>query len=129
MLAGPNRSGVTKKDFLTPASTVNTDDKYLDPEKVDYLYEQKFHGKSKLHDLSYKPNNWPKSLYLLSYRRAGSTYKHIDENPVEKKKPSRDDTGRVVTKDKNVTSNPQSKISKDLFKAPKHIIDPYERKD
>lgn len=38
MLAGPNRSGVTKKDFVDAPSTVNVDDKYLDPEKVDYLY-------------------------------------------------------------------------------------------
>ena len=48
---------------------------------------------------------------------------------MEKKKPSKDETGRVVTKDKNVTTNPQSKINKDLFKTPKHIIDPFERKD
>ena len=34
-----------------------------------------------------------------------------------------------MTKDKNVTSNPMGKVHKDLFKAPKHIIDPYERKD
>ena len=41
----------------------------------------------------------------------------------------RDETGRVVTKEKNPTSNPMTKVQTDLFKAPKHIIDPYERKD
>ena len=31
MLAGPNRSGVTKKDSIEAPSTVNVGDKYLDP--------------------------------------------------------------------------------------------------
>lgn len=34
MLAGSNRSGVSKKDFITPLSSVHAGDKYLDPEKI-----------------------------------------------------------------------------------------------
>ena len=43
--------------------------------------------------------------------------------------PAKDESGRVITKDRNLPSNPGSKISKDLYKQPKHMIDPYDRKD
>ena len=62
MLAGPNRSGLTKKDFLTAPSSIHAGDKYLDPEKIDYHYNQKIHGKSKLHELNFKPNSYAKTL-------------------------------------------------------------------
>lgn len=44
-------------------------------------------------------------------------------------KPKRDDTGRVITKDRNALSNPTSKVETDLFKPLKYIIDPFERKE
>lgn len=44
-------------------------------------------------------------------------------------KPKRDETGRVVTKDRNALSNPTSKVENDLLKPPKYIVDPYERKE
>ena len=62
LLAGPNRSGVGSKAFVEAPSSIHGGDKYLDPEKVDYLYEQKFHGKSKIHEHSYKPNTFAKTL-------------------------------------------------------------------
>jgi hypothetical protein len=31
MLAGPNKSGVTKKDFISFPDSINAGDKYLDP--------------------------------------------------------------------------------------------------
>jgi len=59
----------------------------------------------------------------------GSSYKYLEAKPVDKKRPARDETGRIITKERNITSNPMTKVESDLFKAPKHIIDPYERKD
>lgn len=49
MLAGPNKSGVTRRDFIEPPSSIHADDKYLDPEKVDHLYNKKFHTKAGFH--------------------------------------------------------------------------------
>lgn len=51
MLAGPNRSGIGKKDYIDPVSSLHAGDKYLDPEKVDYLYDKKFHTRAKFHEL------------------------------------------------------------------------------
>jgi hypothetical protein len=64
-------------------------------------------------------------LFLI---RASLPYKHIDENPLTKQKPPRDDTGRVITNPRNVTTNPISRIKSDLFKEPKYISDPINRK-
>jgi hypothetical protein len=36
--------------------------------------------------------------------------------------------GRVITKDKNFTTNPTSKVEKDLFKPYRYIADPIDRK-
>jgi hypothetical protein len=44
-------------------------------------------------------------------------------------KPKRDETGRVVTSDRNALTNPLTRVQSDLFKHPKYIVDPYERKD
>jgi hypothetical protein len=55
-------------------------------------------------------------------------YKHTDENPLPKEKPLRDETGRVITRPRNVTTNPMSRIKSDLFKEPKYISDPINRK-
>ena len=49
MLAGTNRSGVLKKSFISVPDSVNIGDRYLDPEKVDYLYETKLHKKADFH--------------------------------------------------------------------------------
>ena len=67
MLAGPNRTAVTKKSFIEVPNSMHVGDKYLDPEKVDYLYEKKFHGKSSLHELSFKPASGLKEPYTLKY--------------------------------------------------------------
>lgn len=64
-------------------------------------------------------------MYIVNYIRSTIPYKHIDENPQPKARPLKNETGRVVTKDKNITTNPMPKVHNDLFKPYKHIIDPY----
>lgn len=53
---------------------------------------------------------------------------HVDENPLPKIRPAKNDTGRVVTKEKNITTNPMSKVQKELYKQHRYIADPIERK-
>jgi hypothetical protein len=53
---------------------------------------------------------------------------HVDENPLPKIKPARDDTGRVITKDRNFTTNSMSKVEREVFKHYKYIADPIDRK-
>ena len=60
--------------------------------------------------------------------RAVSPYKHIDDNPLPKIYPKRDDSGRIATMARNFTTNPMSKVDKELFKPLKHLADPLERK-
>jgi len=38
MLPGPNRSGVLKKSYIEPTSSIYTGDLYADPEKVQAKY-------------------------------------------------------------------------------------------
>jgi hypothetical protein len=38
MLAGPNRSGIDKKSYITAPESIHAGDLYLDPEKVDAKY-------------------------------------------------------------------------------------------
>jgi hypothetical protein len=122
MLAGPNRSGVDRKAFIDPPESVHAGDKYLDPEKVDALYNKKFHTRSAIHELEFKPGS--------SYgSRAKLPYDHTDENPIQKKKPPRDETGRVITSARNMQTNPMHRIHNDLFKDLKHISDPINRKE
>jgi hypothetical protein len=63
MLPGPNRSGVTRKSFIEPPSSVHVGDKYLDPEKVDQQYFKEFHTRAGFHELEFKPSSGPKTLY------------------------------------------------------------------
>lgn len=67
MLAGPNKSGVTRRDFIEPPSSIHADDKYLDPEKVDHLYNKKFHTRAGFHELEFKPSSGSKILYFFLY--------------------------------------------------------------
>jgi hypothetical protein len=62
MLAGPNRSGVDKKSYIVAPESVHVGDLYLDPEKVDYKYYTKFHTRSTIHEVEFKPSEGRKSM-------------------------------------------------------------------
>lgn len=87
------------------------------------------HTRASFHELEFKPSSGRKTLYSLTYYSASTSYKYMEQKPKEKAKPARDETGRVITIDKNVTSNPMTRVQSDLFKPLKHYVDPYERKD
>jgi hypothetical protein len=88
---------------------------------LDALYNKKFHTRSTIHELEFKPGSGYGSRNKFPYH-------HIDENPIPKKKPARDETGRVVTSARNVQTNHMHRIHSELFKDPKHISDPINRK-
>lgn len=129
MLAGSNRSGVDKKSYITAPESIHAGDRYLDPEKVDLKYNKMFHTRSTIHELEFKPSSGRKSMYSLSLPRAELPYHHIDEKPIPKKKPARAETGKVITRERNIQANPMHKIHTDLFKNPPYVSDPLERKD
>jgi hypothetical protein len=49
MLAGSNRSGIDRKSYVSPMTSLHAGDHYLDPEKVDLKYYQTFHTRSTIH--------------------------------------------------------------------------------
>jgi len=49
MLAGSNRSGIDRKSYISPMTSLHAGDHYLDPEKVDLKYYQTFHTRSTIH--------------------------------------------------------------------------------
>ena len=49
MLGGASRSGILKGSYISVPDNIAVGDKYLDPEKIDYLYETKFHKKGEIH--------------------------------------------------------------------------------
>jgi hypothetical protein len=65
MLPGPNKSGMSRRDFIDPPSSINAGDKYLDPEKIDHLYNKKFHTRAGFHEREFKPSSGSKILYTL----------------------------------------------------------------
>lgn len=49
LLAGANKSGVSKRDFITATGSIYVGDQYMDPEKVEHLNYKKLHTKAQFH--------------------------------------------------------------------------------